>query len=70
MSKLRPGDREPVTLFEIAQRHQPDQAAFSTEIPKLPPGSPWSSDPVPIEPATGVDGEAVPDLTKVKRGER
>jgi hypothetical protein len=52
---LRPGDREPVTLFELARRsiaNPPpgETPALGDAIPLLPPSSPWAADPVPSEP--------------------
>jgi hypothetical protein len=36
--------------------------------PHQPASSPWASDPVPAERPTGERINAVPDLTKVQRG--
>jgi hypothetical protein len=49
---LRPGDREPVTFFELARRSNADLGETPTDnaIPSLPPSSPWHHDPVPDEP--------------------
>jgi hypothetical protein len=48
---LRPGDREPVTYFELERRKiaDPNEPPSDT-IPPLPPSSPWASDPVGPEP--------------------
>ena len=51
--KIRPGDREPVSYFEMERRRrQLDEPAENVpgDIPKLPPSSPWAADPVGPEP--------------------
>jgi hypothetical protein len=49
----RPGDREPVTYWELQHRRdktpEPGEAK-PDDFPKLPASSPWSRDPVPKEP--------------------
>jgi hypothetical protein len=65
--QLRPGDRPPVTYFELSQRQQPDQAPPSTEIRPLPSSSPWARDPVPPEAPLGYSVEQVADVSKVER---
>jgi hypothetical protein len=50
---LRPGDREPVTYFELARRSKVDPGdtpAPGDTIPPQPSSSPWASDPVGPEP--------------------
>jgi hypothetical protein len=48
---LRPGDREPVTYFELERRKTADpNEPPSGAIPPLPSSSPWARDPVPDEP--------------------
>jgi hypothetical protein len=68
--KLRPGDRAPTTLYEMAKRRQPDQSEPSTEIPRQPATSPWSGDIVPPEPPIGADATQLVDMTRVKRTTR
>jgi hypothetical protein len=68
MTKLRPGDRAPTTLYELARKGlDPLAPPVTTAIPPLPPSSPWCSDPVPPEPPTGENINAVRDTTKVDR---
>jgi hypothetical protein len=46
-------DKEPATYFEIEQRRltNPGEDKISaSDIPSLPPTSPWHHDPVPAEP--------------------
>jgi hypothetical protein len=52
---LRPGDREPVTLFELERRKsagpgEDTPALPGAAFPPLPSSSPWARDPVPDEP--------------------
>jgi hypothetical protein len=49
----QPGDREPISLFELERRRrhlEPGEGTISDNFPKLPATSPWSSDPVGDEP--------------------
>jgi hypothetical protein len=50
----RPGDREPVSYFELQRRSlnsDPDIAPRTdAKLPPLPSSSPWAKDPVPDEP--------------------
>jgi hypothetical protein len=51
--KTRPGDREPVSYFEMERRRrQLDEPAENEpgDVPALPPTSPWHHDPVGKEP--------------------
>jgi len=63
----RPGDRAPLSYYELAKRQQPDQGPPTTEVPAQPATSPWSGDPVPAEPPVGPDATQLPDMTKVDR---
>jgi hypothetical protein len=53
MSTPKPGDREPVTYWELERRRSssdPDHlTGISADLPPLPPSSPWAADPVPPE---------------------
>jgi hypothetical protein len=44
----------PVTYYELQKRQLADAdttpANINEAVPRLPPESPWASDPVPIEP--------------------
>jgi hypothetical protein len=54
LTQLKPGEREPVTYFELQRRAdaKPEIGGESpaTAFPPLPPTSPWHHDPVPAEP--------------------
>ena len=58
----------PISYHELSKWRAPDdQAEPETEIPKLPAGSPWSSDPVPPEGPVGQAAAKLSDMTKAKR---
>jgi hypothetical protein len=62
--KTRPGDREPVSYFEMERRRrQLDEPAENEpgDVPALPETSPWHSDPVGKEPT--VDRSCDGDVT-------
>jgi hypothetical protein len=46
-------DREPTTYFQIEQRRAANpgkEKIGDSKLPRLPPESPWHSNPVPDEP--------------------
>jgi hypothetical protein len=50
-SELRPGDRAPISYFELQRQGLTDFAeGAGDDIPMLPSSSPWHSDPVGQEP--------------------
>jgi hypothetical protein len=51
-TRIADNEPEPVSYFRLEQRRrqlEPGQT-ISDDIPKLPPGSPWASDPCGLEP--------------------
>jgi hypothetical protein len=65
--RLRPGDREPTTYFHEAQLDDDElggrySARGPDPVPQQPASSPWTCDPVGIEPPLGEAVDWLPDM--------
>jgi len=61
-AKLRAGDREPTTFYQLANVED-ELGQRPSPLPQYPKGPSWCTDPVPPEPPLGFRVDELPDMT-------